>query len=179
MKLSSEELVVHHGLGAVAHLLAGLEHELHGALQLGLVVLQQLGRPQEHGRVGVVAAHMAGLALGAEGQVVDLLHGQGVEVGPEEDAGAAAADGGHHAGGGRHVRETHVHILLPNVVGHDAAAVRLDSHLGQPLFDVGGGLRQVHPHLGDLVEVAAVDHDLVLKRLRLLVQGFHVLSLLS
>ena len=174
-----QQAVVDHGLGAVAHLLAGLEHELDRPLQFRLMVFQQLGRPQQHGGVGVVAAHVAGLALGAEGQIVDLLHGQGVKVRPQQDAGAPAADGGHHAGGGGHVWEAHGHILFPDFVRHHAAPAGGNAHLGEPLLNVGGRLRQVHAHLRDLVEVAAVGHDLVLNRLCLLVQGFHVCSLLS
>ena len=143
------------------------------------MVLQELGCPQQHGRMGIVAAHMTGAALRAEGQIIDLLHRQGVKIRPQQDAGAAAADGGHHTGGGRHVREPHSHILLPDGVRHDAAAAGLDTHLREPLLNVGGRLRQVHAHLWDLMEVAPVGHDLVLERLRLLVQGSHFYSLLS
>ena len=32
------------------------------------MVLEQLGRTQQHSRMGIVAAHMAGIALGAEGR---------------------------------------------------------------------------------------------------------------
>ena len=159
-----QQTVVDHGLGAVSHLLAGLEHELDGAFQLALMVLKKLGRTQQHGRVSVVAAHVAGIALGTEGQVVDLLHGQGVKVSPQQDAGTAAADGGYHAGGCLHIRETHLDILLPYALLHYAAALGLDPHLGQPLLNVSCRFGQVHAHLRNLVKIATVSHDLLLKQ---------------
>ena len=83
-----EQTVVDHKLGATAHLLARLEHKLDGALELRLMLLQDLGSTQKHRRVRVMAAgvHEA-LALGLIRNVGELGERQSVVVGTQQDTG--------------------------------------------------------------------------------------------
>ena len=89
-------------LGTGTHFLGGLEEEPDGAAEVGFFCGEDLGRSQQAGGVGVVAAgvhdaHVLGLVLGHMG----LGDGQRVDVGAENDhalAGLAALQFGIHAG---------------------------------------------------------------------------------
>lgn len=126
-----QQAVLHHGAGAVAHLLARLEHELHGAGQLVLHLLEDAGRPQQHGCVGVVPTHVSRVPLGREVQAGGLLHGQAVHIRPEQDARSALPDDCHHAGGSGGVGVPGKHHLLPVLLGVDAAVPVRNPHLGR------------------------------------------------
>ena len=153
-----QQTVLDEELGPRAQLLAGLEHQLDPASQLGLVLLQHLRRPQEDGGVHVVAAGVHAAVGGAEGQLVLLRHPKGVHVRPEEEG------------------------LLPLPQDHGPAAgahrLGLQPQLGQAVPDVGRGVGQVQPHLRDLMEGPAVGPHLVRQALRALIQVFqhHTLS---
>ena len=131
-----------HGAGEV--LLAGLEHELDGAVQLSLVLLQQLGGGQQHGGMEVMAAAVTLSTGGAgKGQAAELGHGQSIHVCPEQDHLAAGlADGGSDT---------------------LAAGLGLNAVLGQLLHNIGGCLGHMHAHFCIGVEVTAVLHNLVLQ----------------
>lgn len=62
-----------------------LEHELDSAVELCCPVPEQLGRPQQHGGVHVVAAGVGTAALRGEGEPALLTHGQSVHIGPEQE----------------------------------------------------------------------------------------------
>ena len=66
--------------GAVAHLLAWLEHELYLPGQLILHILQYPGGAKQHGRMRVVTAHMAAAVGGTERQSGLFHYGQAVRV---------------------------------------------------------------------------------------------------
>ena len=100
-----EQAVLHHGLGARAAFLGGLEDQVHRSIEIRLL-RQQRGRAQQHGRVPVMAAGMhAARVLAGMAEGVDFRHRQRIHVGPYADAaarvgGAAppAVDACHHAG---------------------------------------------------------------------------------
>ena len=89
---------LHRGFGALKDLLAGLEQQLHRALQLRFVVFQQLRCPQKDSGVHIVAAAVHAAVGGFEGNIGFLPYGQGVHVAAQEEAFSAAADGCLHAG---------------------------------------------------------------------------------
>ena len=68
-----------------------LEYEVHGAIEVA-VFGEVLGSRQKHGGVAIVAAsvHLAGVLAGMR-KGVELLHGQGVNVGSEAYSSAACA----------------------------------------------------------------------------------------
>ena len=109
----------HHERGAAGQgLLSRLEDELDGALPVLTGGVQDLGRTEQAGRVGVVATgvHPAGDSTGVG--PFHLLDGQGVHVGTEGEvpgAGFGPMQVGHDAGG--------------PAVGAPACAV-LDAHCG-------------------------------------------------
>ena len=144
-----QDAVLQHGLAAgkaqgVGALLVRLEHQLHAAVQLALVLLQQLRRAQQHGGVQVVAAGVGRVALGGKGKAGLLPHGQGVHVRPQQDGLAARlAQGGHNA------RFAHAPGLI--------------AQLPQLFFHKGAGLGQLKAHLRVAVQPAAVFHQLRLQ----------------
>ena len=125
-----QQAVGQHIRRALEDLLRGLEFQLDGAFQLVLMLLEELGRAQHHGRVHIVAAavHLAG-HLGSEVHTGLLLNGQRVHIAPQQDglAGALAA---------RQRDDTGL-----------AAVLRSIPHLGQRLFHQRTGLWQVEAHL--------------------------------
>ena len=80
-----------HGERALAPFLGGLEDEAHGAVETALLG-EELGRPEQHGGVAVMAAgvHRAGVlrTVGLRSLFGDA---QGVHVGPERNRSVAAA----------------------------------------------------------------------------------------
>ena len=74
-------------LRALQRFLAGLEQQLDGTLKLILMLLQQLGGAQHHGRMGIMAAgmHLAGIFRG-EIHFRFLLNGQRVHISPDQKA---------------------------------------------------------------------------------------------
>ena len=130
---------------ALDGLFGGLEAEFDPALQLVLVLFEQLGGPQQGGGVDVVPAGVHGPILGLEGLVGLLGHGQGVHVGAHQQHLAIGLFAGH---------------------GHKAAGadvLHLVPHLGEALFHVGSSEGQFKAQLGVLVQIAAVGHHLVLE----------------
>ena len=125
-----QQAAVDHIQRALKDLFCGLELQLYRALDLVLVLLEQLGRAQHHGGVHIVAAavHLAGQLRGKL-LAGFLLQGQRVHVAPQQDhlAGTLAACKRHHAA--------------------LAAILRGVAHLGQRLFDQCLGLGQVEAHL--------------------------------
>ena len=84
-------ILQHAGLDAALRafqcLLAGLEQQLDSALKRILMLLQQLGGAQHHGRMGVMAAgvHLAGIFRG-EVHLCLLLDGQRVHIAADQKA---------------------------------------------------------------------------------------------
>ncbi|MPM13105.1 hypothetical protein SDC9_59460 [bioreactor metagenome] len=109
---SFEGSFLHHGFGAgfQAALLGGLEQEAHRARYVIPDFRQHFRRPEEHGRVGIVAAgvHDAVL-LRPVGKVVVLVHGKGVHVAPEGHplSRLSAPEVGHHAAFGAAEADLH------------------------------------------------------------------------
>ena len=132
-----QQTAVYHIQRALKDLLCGLELQLYRALDLVLVLLEQLGRAQHHGGVHIVAAavHLAGQLRG-EFLARFLLQGQRVHIAAQQDhlAGTLAACKRHHAA--------------------LAAILRGVAHLGQCLFDQCLGLGQVEAHLRVTVQCA-------------------------
>ena len=99
-----KQTVFDHFAGAAAAFFGGLENGVHRAVKVA-VLGQVLRSGQQHGGVAVVAAsvHLARVAAGM-GEGVELLHGQGVDVGAQANAATAGTaiapvDDAHHAGG--------------------------------------------------------------------------------
>ena len=132
-----QQAVVQHVQRALENFLGGLELQLHGALDLVLMFLEQLGRAQHHGGVHIVAAavHFAG-HLGSKLLAGFLLQGQGVHVAAQQNhlAGLFAARQRQHAA--------------------LAAVLRGIAHLGQGFFDKSLGLGQIKADLGVTVQGA-------------------------
>ena len=81
-----EEPFVEHEAGPVVALLARLEHEQHPPGELVAAGGEQLGRADQHRRVGVVAAGVHRVVDGGrEVEARVLGHRQGVHVAPQED----------------------------------------------------------------------------------------------
>ena len=143
-----QQTVVYHVQRALNDLLCGLELQLYRALDLVLVLLEQLGCTQHHGGVHIVAAavHFAGQLRG-EFLAGFLLQGQSVHIAAQQDhlAGALAPCKRHHAA--------------------LAAVLRGVAHLGQRLFDQCLGLGQVKAHLRVTVQRAPPLLQLGLQRL--------------
>ena len=92
-----EEPLVEHEAGPVVALLARLEHEQHPPGQLVTAGGEQLGRADQHRRVGVVPAGVHRVVDGRrEVEAGVLVHRQGVHVAPQQDrrAGAGAGEQG-------------------------------------------------------------------------------------
>ena len=132
-----QQAAVDHIQRALKNLLCGLKLQLYRALDLVLVLLEQLGCTQHHGGVHIVAAavHLAGQLRGKL-LAGFLLQGQRVHVAPQQDHLT-----GTFAPGKRH------HAAL-------AAVLRGVAHLGQRFFDQCLGLGQVKAHLRVTVQCA-------------------------
>ena len=131
------------GAGRGGLFFRGLEHEAHAAGQLFLERLEDLGRADQRGGVGVVSAgvHDAGHGGGVFKIVVLARHGQRVDVG---------ADG--HAGSGR------VGIDVADEAAAragEAAAEDGAADLFQLAFDRVGGAHFLPAQLGMAVKLAA------------------------
>ena len=122
-----------HGLRAGKALLVRLKHQLDRAVQLILVLAQQLCRTEQHRRVHVVAAGVHAAVRGCKIQSGLLGHAQRVHVGAQEQTAAGLGAG--------YLRD-------------DAACqlARLIAHLQQAFFDAGYGVRQVGADLGCSVQ---------------------------
>ena len=132
-----QQAVFQHVQRALEDLLGGLELQLDGALDLVLMLLEQLGGTQHHGGVHIVAAavHLAGQLRG-EFLAGLLLQGQSVHVAAQQDhlAGLFAA-------------RQRKHAAL-------AAVLRGVAHFGQGFFDQSLGLGQVEPNFRVTVQGA-------------------------
>ena len=86
-----EHAVFDHFAGTAAAFFCGLENEVHGAIEVA-VFGEVLGSSQKHGGVAIVAAsvHLAGVFAGMR-KGVELLHGQGVNVGTQSNASTTFA----------------------------------------------------------------------------------------
>ena len=114
-----------HVFGALKNLLCRLEHQLDGALDPVLVLLQQSGRAQEHGGVHIVAAGVHPAVFAGKVHVRLLTDGQAVHVRPEQK---------------------HLARLLPAGQGHKsgpAAVFRRIAHVLQLFFYIGQGFSKV------------------------------------
>ena len=143
-----QQAAVYHVQRTLKDLLCGLELQLYRALDLVLMLLEQLGCTQHHGGVHIVAAavHFAGQLRGKL-LAGFLLQGQSVHVAAQQDhlAGTLAPCKRHHAA--------------------LAAILRGVAHLGQRLFDQCLGLGQVKAHLRVTVQRAPPLLQLGLQRL--------------
>ena len=86
-----------HLLSASEDLFARLEHELDRALQLVLMLFEQLRRSEQHRRVQIVSAAVTIAVCRSEGQPGLLGHRQRVHVASDQQHFAAVADGRRHA----------------------------------------------------------------------------------
>ena len=162
-----QKAVLHQDPGPGACLLAGLEHQLDRALQGALPLFQYLSRPQEHGRVAVMAAHMSISIPGSKLQITGFPNGKCIHIRPQQDAGAAMADHGRHSLGPLHPGEPCFHKIPGHLFRQVPAAVLPRySHLIQPFSDMIRCLRQLHPDLRYLVQVPPVRCDLFPELLR-------------
>ena len=143
-------ILQHAGLDAALRafqcLLAGLEQQLDSALKLILMLLQQLGGAQHHGRMGVMAAgvHLAGIFRG-EVHLCLLLDGQRVHIAADQKALAR--------------------LLAPSQDHQPAraAVLGLITHFLQLGFHKGLGENHIQPQLRVLVQLPAVGLDLRLQ----------------
>ena len=86
-----------HVICALKGFFSRLEHELDSAIQIGLVFFQQSGSGQKHGSMEIVATGM-GFRAGGTGKIQSafLCHGQGIHIGPEQDAFSGLSDNSRH-----------------------------------------------------------------------------------
>ena len=86
-----EQAVLDHLARAAAALFGRLENQVHRAVKIA-VLGQVLRGGQQHGGVAVMAAgvHLAGVLAGV-GKGVELLHRQGVHVGPQANGACGCA----------------------------------------------------------------------------------------
>ena len=134
---------INHRLGAGENLLRGLEHQLDGALQLLLMLLEDFCRTQQHSGVGIMAAGVGIAVAGAEFQVGVLLHGEGIHIAPQQK-----------------------HLSRVAHCGDDAALadfLGLIAHFGQFFHDEFCGVGQFIPDFRVLVQVTPVGDDLALQ----------------
>ena len=122
-----------HGLRAGKAFLVRLKHQLDRAVQLTLVLAQQLCRTEQHRRVHVVAAGVHAAVRGCKIQSGLLGHAQRVHVGAQEQTAAGLGAG----------------YLRDNAA---CQLARLIAHLKQAFFDAGYGVRQVGADLGCSVQ---------------------------
>mmetsp|Transcript_16170 Transcript_16170/g.40266 ORF Transcript_16170/g.40266 Transcript_16170/m.40266 type:complete len:436 (-) Transcript_16170:89-1396(-) len=109
---SLQRAFLNHVLPARPKLLIRLEHQPHGALQLRLHTLEQLGRTQQHGGVAIVTASMhPSLVLATEGhEAFRLLDGQGVNVRTQSHYGLLACPYRCHDASLEHLGEGHAQL---------------------------------------------------------------------
>ena len=133
-----QQLVVEHGQGAADALLAGLEDQVHGAVEI-LRLRQIAGGAQQHGGVAVMAAgmHPPG-RLAFIGEVVGLRHGQRVHIRAQADPARPVA-GAQHA----------------DHAGLADAAMHLDPPFLQLRRDDGGGAVLLQPQFRMSVQIVA------------------------
>ena len=138
-----EQAGVDHAGAAALVFLRRLEHEMDGAVEVGLFA-QQLRGAEQGGGVAIVAAgmHDAGVLRGV-GLAGVLGDRQGVEFGAQADGAVAgaAAQGADDAGAGD-------------------ALVHLQAERAKLLGDEGGGLMLVEAEFGVGVDGVAPGHDL-------------------
>ena len=149
------------GADSASGLLPLLKAEEDRAVQVLLLLRENLGRCQEHGAVGVMAAGMAGLVrrlrhadAGARQVVGVLRHRQGVQIRPQGDllAGPSRVQHADHRVGGR--------------------AVGGKPHALQLLLHKGGGAHLLVAHLRDAVDLPAAGDGVRLVGGRFLLKPF-------
>ena len=139
-----EDVVIDIVLCAAGHFLTGLEQELDLALELILLLEQDMCRAEQHGHVVIVAAGMHdALVLGSEVKPSTLLDGQSVYIGAQHDgsAGLAGVKSGDQTGIVGEGLDLHTHLLK-----------LCDESLGGlPLLEAELGMRvEVSPALDDI-----------------------------
>ena len=93
-----QNAVFQHVQAAVEALLARLEHELNGSLQLRFMLLEHLRSGQKHGGVHIVPAAMRSLRVhGSKRKAALFRHLKRVHVCPQKQDFAALADQGGHS----------------------------------------------------------------------------------
>ena len=130
------------GTAQIGAFLCRLEHQQHIHRQLRLMLTQDAGRTQQHGRVAVMAAsmHLSG-DLRAVGNIILLLHRQGIHIRPQ----------GHHA----------AVIITGDDAHHTHSGVdQGNAHLGQRFTDKALGVLRFKAHFRVHVQITAVLHRL-------------------
>ena len=136
-----QQTCLDHVQGALVALFTGLEHELDPALDLVLVVHEQLCRTQQHGSMGIMSAGMhPARTLAGKGFAGLLLHGQGIHIAAQKD---------------------HLAIRITVQHGYHTAAHRIGliSHLLQFLGDIGAGIGQIRSYFGVFMDMTAPAHQ--------------------
>ncbi len=146
-----------HHLGAAAVLLGGLEHDAHLAVDPVGHAGEDAQTTEHHGDVAVVPAGVHAALVHARPGLAGLLgHGEGIDVGAQQDAPARGAVCAVSVGGG------------PGEGRHKAGlerALKGDAHGGQLARDILGGLELGEAELGVPMEVPALLHDVGLRLL--------------
>ena len=125
-------------LAGIRRLLVGLEHKLHASGELTLVVLEILGRSEQHGSMEVVPAGVHAAVSRRERKTRLLPHGKRIHISAQQDArtGRRIADGADES-------------ALDDFTG-------LIPHLDKPVLYIPACLRQVVPGLGMLMEPSPI-----------------------
>ena len=139
-----EDVVIDIVLCAAGHFLTGLEQELDLALELVLLLKQDVSRAEQHGHVVIVAAgvHDA-LVLGSELKAGAFFDGQSIDIGTQHDgaAGPAGVESGDQAGVVGEGLDLHTHLLK----------LRDESLGGLPLLEAELGMRvEISPALDNI-----------------------------
>ena len=137
-----EQTVLDHFTGPTPAFFGRLEDEIHRAVEVS-VLGQMLRGGQQHGHMAIVTAgvHLAWVLTGV-GELVELLHGQGVHVSPQTNGARAVAvfQDAHH----------------PSLA---QATVDGDAPFGELLGHQVGGAQLLKAELGVGVDVAAQGAD--------------------
>ena len=139
-----EQPLLHHDPATAEPLLAGLENEMHGAVEIARRG-EIARRAEQHRGMPVMAAgmHLAVMRRAVR-KLVHLLHRQAVHVGPEPDRAQRVA---------APYRADHARL--------GEAAMHLDAPFGELYRDNIGGALLLEPDLGMRVDVAADRGQLV------------------
>ena len=141
-----QHAVFHHISCAGQLFLGRLEHQFDGARKGAFIFLEELCRPQQHGRVEIVAAGVHAAVFAGKGQIGLLRDGQSVDVSPQQDGFTRLTQVNHHPG--------------------FAAALPFDAHGTKLAHDPFHSVVQIKTHAGVRVDIPAVFGDLLLEFIR-------------